>query len=132
MSEELTRKWEHYCTGGAICSEMEASTIFVLSSIHRKRAGAANVMMAKDAHLPKDSEEMALFKGDRAIAVAVEAIKRLIEQDRKQEERASKHKRGVDEPCSTESRVAEAQGAEPAYPVRGTPDAKGSAKRART
>ena len=82
MNVELTRKWEHYCTGGAICSEMESSALFVISSIHRKRAGACNTMMAKDAHLPKDSAEMALFKGDRAIRVAIEAIKRLIEQDR--------------------------------------------------
>lgn len=83
MAEELTRKWEHYCTGGAICSEMESSTIFVLASIHRKRAGACNTMMAKDAHLPKDSAELALFKGDRAIRVAIEAIKRLIKHDAK-------------------------------------------------
>ena len=82
MNVELARKWEHYCTGGAICSEMESSTLFVLSSIHRKRAGAVNIMMAKDAHLPKDSSEMELFKGDRAIRIAVEGIKRLIEQDR--------------------------------------------------
>jgi len=82
MNVELTRKWDHYCAGGAICSEMEASTLFVISSVHRKRAGACNTMMAKDAHLPKDSDEMALFKGDRAIRIAIETIKRLIEQDR--------------------------------------------------
>jgi len=82
MNVELERKWEHYCSGGAICSEMEASTIFVVAAIHRKRAGACNTMMAKDAHLPKNGHEMALFKGDRAIRIAVEAIKRLIQQDR--------------------------------------------------
>ena len=82
---QLERKWEHYCAGGAICSEMEASTIFIIASIHRKRAGACNTMMAKDAHLPKDSTEMGLFKGDRAIRIAVEAIKRLIGQDKKDE-----------------------------------------------
>jgi len=66
---------------------MEASTLFIVSSIHRKRAGAAAVMMAKDAHLPKDSDEMALFKGDRAIRVAIEGIKRLIEHDRREAKR---------------------------------------------
>jgi len=87
MNVELERKWGHYCAGGAICSEMEASTLFIVSSIHRKRAGAAAVMMAKDAHLPKDSDEMALFKGDRAIRVAIEGIKRLIEHDRREAKR---------------------------------------------
>ena len=96
MNVELARKWEHYCSGGAICSEMEASTIFVLASIHRKRAGACNTMMAKDAHLPKDSDEMALFKGDRAIRIAIEAIKRLIEQDR--QEKAAEDPAAVSDP----------------------------------
>ena len=94
MNVELARKWDHYCSGGAICSEMEASTIFILASIHRKRAGACNTMMAKDAHLPKDSSEMALFKGDRAIRIAVETFKRLIEQDRKKKREAAE----ADEP----------------------------------
>ena len=44
MSQELARKWDHYCAGGAICSEMEAATLFVVTSIHRKRAGAVNTM----------------------------------------------------------------------------------------
>jgi len=84
MSIELERKWEHYCAGGAICSEMEAATLFVLSGIYRKRAAAVVTMMAKDAYLPKDSEEAKLFSGDRAIRVAVEAMKRIIEADKKQ------------------------------------------------
>lgn len=102
MNVELSRKWEHYCSGGAICSEMEASTIFVLASIHRKRAGACNTMMAKDAHLPKDSDEMALFKGDRAIRIAIEAIKRLIKQDR--EDKAAVEASAASEPPTKKAR----------------------------
>jgi len=82
MAQELEAKWQHYCRGGAICSEMESSALFILASIYRKRASAVNTMMAKDAHLPKNSAEMELFKGDRAIRVAIEGIKRLIEHDR--------------------------------------------------
>ena len=129
---QLTRRWDHWVAGGAICSEMESSTIFVLSSVYRARAGSVNTMVAKvsarlpycrrvrtgarhpaglsytqlrhlptilhsphrcdctplrrsqDEHLPKDSAGMALFKGDRAIRIAVEALKLLIKQDKQQ------------------------------------------------
>ena len=64
---------------------MEAAAIFVISSIHRKRAGAVNVMVAKDQHLPDDAESKALFHGDRGIRVAIEGLKLLIEQDREAE-----------------------------------------------
>lgn len=82
MRHELTERWNQWIAGGAVCSEMESSTIFVLSSVYRKRAGAVNVMCAKDEHLPKDSEAMQLFKGDRAIRIAVEGIKLLIQRDK--------------------------------------------------
>ena len=54
-------------------------------------------MVAKDEHLPNDAASMALFKGDRAIRIAIEAIKRLIEQDR-QEKKAAGDKAAVAEP----------------------------------
>lgn len=83
MSLELTRRWEQWVAGGAICSEMESATLFILSSIYRKRAGSVNVMVAKDEHLPNDAASKALFNGDRAIRIAVEGLKKLIESDRK-------------------------------------------------
>lgn len=82
MNFELTRRWDQWVAGGAVCSEMESSTIFCLSSIYRKRAGSVNVMVAKDQHLPDDPASKALFHGDQAIRIAVEGIKRLIQLDR--------------------------------------------------
>lgn len=40
------------------------------------------VMVAKDEHLPNDPASKALFHGDNAIRIAVDAIKLLIRQDR--------------------------------------------------
>jgi len=80
--DQLQKRWKAWVAGGAICSEMESSVIFILSSIHRKRAGGVMMMMGAGGGLPQTDEEKALFHGDRAIRTAIEAIKILIEKDR--------------------------------------------------
>jgi uridine phosphorylase len=82
MADRLKSRWNAWIAGGAICSEMEASTIFILSSIHRKRAGGVMMMVGAEEGLPDDKEGKELFHGDRAIQTAIEALKVLIEQDR--------------------------------------------------
>ncbi|MBN1230442.1 MAG: uridine phosphorylase [Anaerolineales bacterium] len=82
MASRLEERWNAWIAGGAVCSEMEAAAIFIISSIHRKRAGGVMMMVAKDQGLPESEEEKALFHGDRAIRVAVEAIKIMIEKDK--------------------------------------------------
>lgn len=84
MSGRLQSRWDAWVAGGAICSEMEAAAIFILASIYRKRAGGVMVMVATDEGLPKDEEGKKLFHGDRAIRTAIEAIKLLIEKDRRE------------------------------------------------
>jgi uridine phosphorylase len=87
VDTRLRQRWKAWVAGGAVCSEMEASTIFVLSSIHRKRAGGVMLMAGHIENPPETEEEiaamMALFDVDRAIRVAIEGLKLLIEQDRK-------------------------------------------------
>jgi uridine phosphorylase len=83
MADRLKSRWDAWVAGGAICSEMEASTIFILSSIHRTRAGGVMMMVSAEEGLPDDEEGKKLFHGDRAIQTAIEALKVLIEQDRK-------------------------------------------------
>ena len=52
-----------------------------LNSLHRHDGTRRR---SQDEHLPKDGAGMALFKGDRAIRIAVEALKLLIKQDKQQ------------------------------------------------
>ena len=47
-------------------------------------------MVAKDEHLPSDDASKALFHGDQAIRVAIGGVKKLIEQDRDDADRAAK------------------------------------------
>jgi uridine phosphorylase len=82
MPEKLHERWNAWVAGGAICSEMEASAIFILSSIHRKRAGGVMMMVGEGEGLPETEEGKELFHGDRAIRAGIEAIKILIEQDK--------------------------------------------------
>ena len=86
MAAQLEERWKAWVAGGAICSEMESAALFILSSIYRKRAGGA-MLMINGAELGELSQEdsakkMAEFDSERVIRVAVEGLKILIEQDR--------------------------------------------------
>ena len=86
VDKRLAERWKAWVAGGAICSEMEASTIFVLSSIYRKRAGGVMLMAGPDmddeSQSPEDrTKAMKLFDINRVIRVAIEGFKVLIERD---------------------------------------------------
>ena len=68
MAEQLQARWKAWVAGGALCSEMEAATLFVVASVLRKRAGA---LMLAEAH-----DGM-----DRLCRAAVSGIRELIRQD---------------------------------------------------
>jgi uridine phosphorylase len=86
MAERLNWRMKAWVAGGAICSEMEASTIFIIAGIQRKRASGVMVMHSHDDadDLLDDHEgmNMSLFDSERAIRVAIEGIKVLIEKDK--------------------------------------------------
>lgn len=85
VDSRLKERWKAWEDGGAVCSEMEASTIFILSSIYRKRAGGVMLMASMSEKPPETEEEIAdfnkLFDINRPIKVAIEGLKILIKQD---------------------------------------------------
>jgi uridine phosphorylase len=86
LAEQLEERWKAWVAGGAICSEMESSVIFILSALHRKRAGGV-MLLINDASLGEldthdAGKQMVEFDPDRVIQVAVEGLKLLIQQDR--------------------------------------------------
>jgi len=87
MATHLLNRWKAWVDGGAVCSEMEAAAIFIISSIHRKRAGGVMLMAGSADTQPQTPEEFdefhKMFDVHRAISAAVEGIKVLIEQDLK-------------------------------------------------
>jgi uridine phosphorylase len=87
-SDHLKTRWNAWVEGGAVCSEMESSTLFILSSIYRTRAGGVMLMAGSADTQPQTEEEREefnkLFDIHRAISTAVEGLKILIENDLKQ------------------------------------------------
>lgn len=83
VAEHLVNRWEAYVRCGCLTSEMEAATIFSVAIARHVRAGAVlaalwNVERSK-AGLP----DPVCHSCERAIKCAVDAIKILIERDKK-------------------------------------------------
>jgi uridine phosphorylase len=71
-SEQLKDLWRAWQIGGAICSEMEISTICIVSSILRARAGGIMAMHGEGELGPLDG----------LIVAAVESVRDLIKMDK--------------------------------------------------
>lgn len=78
IADEIKMRWKAWVAGGAVSSEMEASALFILGSIYRKRTGAVLTVIGSDTETLKAKKT----SPDSMIQVAVEAVKRLIEQDK--------------------------------------------------
>jgi uridine phosphorylase len=102
VADLLKQRWHAWVAGGALCSEMEASTLFVVSSILGVRAGGIMLIggLAPDwwelDRMPEKEREATLQKFmsqkgtgpdelQELIATATEGLRVLIEQDREAE-----------------------------------------------
>ncbi len=81
VADRLMERWKAWKMGGAICSEMEAASILILSSIYRTRAGG--IMLVAANQESKSRERKIVEDLDELLRTSVEALKILIEQDRK-------------------------------------------------
>ncbi|MFW5713149.1 MAG: uridine phosphorylase [Brevefilum sp.] len=79
VDQRLFERWKAWVQGGTICSEMEAATIFILSSIYRKRAGGIMLIGWNQEGENPDEHVSDL---DPLISTAIEGVKLLIEKDR--------------------------------------------------
>ena len=83
VSYELEAKWEAWKRMGALASEMETAALFITGAFLGVRTGACFLTLANQerakAGLPNDP----VYDTDRAIRLAVEAMRTLIRQDRK-------------------------------------------------
>ena len=79
--QELLRKWDCWLKMGALASEMESSTIFIVSQFLRARAGGCYLVVANQEREKLGLENPRVTDTDKAIRVAVEAVKILMKQD---------------------------------------------------
>lgn len=81
--DELLRKWKAWKRAGAIASEMESATLFIVASVRRVRCGTILLLCRnkeRDRLLNVDSG--AVWDTGEAIQTGILAIKKLIHRDR--------------------------------------------------
>ena len=87
VSYELMNKWEAWKRLGCLASEMESAALFVVANYLRVRAGACFLVIANQEREKLGLENPVVHDTDKAIKVAVEAIRELIRADKEQEKR---------------------------------------------
>jgi uridine phosphorylase len=79
-ASQLKERWAAWKLGGAICSEMEASTIFILASILRLRAGG--IMLVAGNQESDDPRAGSATDLGPLIETSIRGVRILIERDR--------------------------------------------------
>jgi uridine phosphorylase len=82
LAPELAYKWQAWIDGGALASEMESSTLFILGSILRVRTGTVLLTVGNQQRRKAGLFEPAVHDTEPAIAAAAEALRRQITADR--------------------------------------------------
>ena len=83
VSYELQNKWEAYKKLGCLASEMESSTLFIVSLTHAVRAGAVFSIVGNQERAKLGLSNPQVHDTDDAIRVAVEGIHNLIRSDKR-------------------------------------------------
>ena len=84
VSYELIPKWEAWKRLGCKASEMESAALFIVASSLGVRAGSVFLVMANQEREKEGLYNPVVHDTDIAIQIAVEAIRKLIKEDSKQ------------------------------------------------
>ena len=82
VSYELLPKWEAFVRCGALASEMESAALFVVASCLKVRCGTVLLTVANQERAKAGLPNPQAHDTDLAIRTGVEALRRLIAQDR--------------------------------------------------
>lgn len=80
IGDRLLERWKAWKMGGAICSEMESSALFILGSIYKIRTGG--IMLISGNQELADGSIRTKPSLDGLINTTIEALKILIQSDR--------------------------------------------------
>lgn len=83
VSYELENKWEAWKRMGCLASEMESAALFITGLFLRVRVGSCFLVVANQERAKKGLPNQQAHDTELAIKVAVEALRDLIEQDKK-------------------------------------------------
>ena len=82
VSYELLNKWEAWKRCGCLASEMESAALFVVASYLRVRAGSVFLVVGNQEREKEGLENPIVHDTEAAISVAVEAIRKLIKEEK--------------------------------------------------
>lgn len=85
VSYELMNKWEAWKRLGCLASEMESAALFIVASYLGVRAGSCFLVIANQERERLGLENPVVHDTDMAIQVAVDAVRRLIKEERDEE-----------------------------------------------
>ena len=83
VSYELLNKWEAWLRMGCIASEMESAALFIAGAYRRVRVGSCFLVVANQEREKAGLSNAQVHDTDLAIRVAIEAIRKLIKEDKK-------------------------------------------------
>lgn len=82
VSYELLNKWEAWKRLGCKASEMESAALFVVASHLRVRCGSTFLVVGNQERMVQGMDNPIVHDTDAAIKVGIQAIRRLIREDR--------------------------------------------------
>lgn len=80
---ELLNKWDAWVKLGCKASEMESAALFIVASSLKVRAGSVLLVLANQERAKQGLENPIVHDTDAAIRVAIEAVRELIQKDKK-------------------------------------------------
>lgn len=83
VNNKLKSDWDAWIKCGALASEMEAASLFIVGSIRRVRVGAVLTVMGNQTRREQGITETICHDSDNAIKTAILAMKKIIENDKK-------------------------------------------------
>ena len=83
--DELQRKWKAWLALDCKCSEMESAAVFIVAQYQRVRAGSCFLVVANQERAAAGLENPQVHDTEGAIRVAIEALKILIDEDKKRQ-----------------------------------------------
>ena len=82
VAQELLYKWDAWIKCGALCSEMESSTLFIVGNYLRVRTGAIMLVVANQERAKKGLPNPQVHDMDHVFKTSIEALKTLITMDK--------------------------------------------------
>lgn len=82
IAPRLHERWSAWMAGGALCSEMEAATLFIVASTLRVRGGGVMLVYGHADQRPMTPEEAASCDLELLVRAAVAGVEILIARDR--------------------------------------------------